>query len=65
MPYYIFNNFVAFLNEIIEEENKGTSGENSSANEQLAETQGMFKSQMHSMGKMMPSINKSSFGKFK
>ena len=65
MPYYVFNNFVVFLNEIIEEENNGKSGENNSAAEQMAETQGMFKSQMHSMGKMMPNIGKSNFGKLK
>lgn len=65
MPYYVFNNFVAFLNEIIEEENNGTSGENNSAAEHMAETQDMFKSQMKNMGKMMPNMNKSNFGKFK
>lgn len=27
MPFYIFSNYTAFLNEIIEEENKGQKGD--------------------------------------
>jgi hypothetical protein len=53
MPYYVFNNFVAFLNEIIEEENgdNKNSNQTTEASEHIASAQKNFKTQMSSMSK--------------
>lgn len=59
MPYYQFNNFVVFLNEIIEEENKGSEngeGENTPKN-MLSSTTKSFSDSMKSA--------RQSFGSFK
>lgn len=57
MPYYVFNNFVSFLNEIIEEENSG-SKDSANASEHLTDAQNTFKNQM---GSTMKEFQKSAF----
>lgn len=52
MPYYIFSNYVAFLNEIIEEENKGQKG-NSNDNDPMANAQNTMKNTMSGAKNMM------------
>lgn len=54
MPYYVFNNFVAYLNEIIEEENKSESKVDT--NQDMM--QGMFNKQMSAAKSMMNSSPK-------
>lgn len=55
MPYWVFNNFVAYLNEILEEENKENGG--GSSNEQyntaMQQHQQMFKQSQSSYKSMM------------
>lgn len=49
MPYYVFNNFMVYLNEIIEKENGGKSGdEETRASEQMAASMQKAKSMMPS-----------------
>lgn len=49
MPYYVFNNFMVYLNEIIEKENGGKSGdEETHASEQMAASMQKAKSMMPS-----------------
>lgn len=44
MPFYIFNNFVGFLNEIIEEENKSNTNDNDSpGGDMMKSASNMFK----------------------
>lgn len=47
MPFYVFNNFVVYLNEIIEEENKSENGNgNESGQDMMKSASGMMNSQM-------------------
>lgn len=61
MPYWVFNNFVAFLNEIIDEENGGKDKNNDGTNsvqEHLNTSQNIFKNQMSNMSKNLGIKNK-------
>lgn len=46
MPYWVFNNFIAFLNEILEEEGKGQN-DGSSANDQYQQMMNQSKQMMN------------------
>lgn len=55
MPYYVFNNFVTYLNEIIEQENKNESGGNHDSgnfNSMVGSMQRSMKNTMSGMGNM-------------
>lgn len=56
MPFYVFNNFISFLNEIIEEENKTNSNDNEQppGNDMMKSANSMFKNNI--------SAAKSTFG---
>lgn len=60
MPFYVFNNFNVYLHEILEAENKGSGGEQGTAEDQYNRMQSQAKSNMKSMqsGFKMPSAGK-------
>ncbi len=53
MPYYIFNNFTSYLNEIVEEENKKQGGDDSSGGNMMQNANKMMSNQMTSAKSMM------------
>ena len=52
MPFYIFNNFTIYLNEIVEEENKGQKG-NNDADGVMGNANKMMQGHMSSAKSMM------------
>lgn len=59
MPFYIFNNFIGFLNEIIEEENKSnTNDNNSSSGDMMKSANNMFKDNMSAAKSAFGNIHK-------
>ncbi len=59
MPYYIFNNFTTYLNEIVEEENKKSGGDGD--NDMMGNANKMMSSQMASAKSMMSGFSKPKF----
>lgn len=58
MPFYVFNNFVGFLNEIIEEENKSNTNDNDSPGDMMKSASNMFKNNMSSAKSAFGNIHK-------
>ncbi len=59
MPFYIFNNFIGFLNEIIEEENKSNTNDNdSSSGDMMKSANNMFKDNMSAAKSAFGNIHK-------
>lgn len=59
MPFYVFNNFVGFLNEIIEEENKSNTNDNDSpGGDMMKSASNMFKNNMSSAKSAFGNIHK-------
>lgn len=58
MPYYIFNNFTIYLNEIVDEENKKSGGDDSDASGMMGNANKMMSSNMASAKSMMSGISK-------
>lgn len=61
MPYYIFNNFTSYLNEIVEEENKNQGGDNNSGNDMMGNANKMMQGHMNSAKSMMSGFSKPKF----
>lgn len=60
MPFYIFNNFVIYLNEIIDEENKKSNGDSNgqdSPNDMMKSASNMMNSQMSTANSMFSKSN--------
>lgn len=57
MPYYIFNNFTLYLNEIVEEENKKSGGDNA-GNDMMGNANKMMQGHMSSAKSMMSGFSK-------
>jgi hypothetical protein len=55
MPYYVFNNYMVHLNEIIEKENAGNGSSDSDSMQNNAQKQ--FSSSMRNAKSMMPNIS--------
>ena len=61
MPYYIFNNFTTFLNEIVEEENKKQGGEEGAGSDMMGNANKMMQGHMNSAKSMMSGFSKPKF----
>lgn len=53
MPFYVFNNFTVYLNEIVEEENKGQSGDGKDSSGMMQNANKMMSGHMNSAKSMM------------
>lgn len=59
MPYYIFNNFTSYLNEIVEEENKKQGG--GDGGDAMGNANKMLSGQMNSAKSMLSGVSKPKF----